>query len=96
MTDVKLSSWGGLLSVALVVIFNVSFPMLYAKVIDDAAGWSRLILMLAVPLCIIGFLRFFFIKEVYDVDAHTDKVTFSDIKELQERRESRAIEPSTE
>ncbi|MCD8051586.1 MAG: MFS transporter [Clostridiales bacterium] len=65
---IKLGSWGAMFCVVFIMIFNVTFPMLYAPIINDASGWSRMVGYLAVPLAIIGLLRFFFIKEKYDVD----------------------------
>lgn len=77
---IKLSSWGGLLTTLVVVVFNVMFPMYYAKVINDSSGWSKLILFIAVPMCIIGILRFFFIPEKYVVEnVNSEKTTIKDI-----------------
>nr|WP_314464742.1 MFS transporter [uncultured Clostridium sp.] len=77
---IKLSSLGGLLSVTIVIVFNVMFPMFYAKVIDNAAGWSRLILYLAIPMAIIGMIRFFVVKEEYNVDVEiTEKITLKNV-----------------
>lgn len=39
----------------------------------SASGWSRLVLMFAVPLTAIGILRMIFVKEKYDVDATTEQ-----------------------
>lgn len=77
---VKLSSIGGLFSTVLVIVFNVVFPFFYAKIINDAAGWSSLILTLAIPMCIIGLLRFFFIPEKYDVEEQrAEKISLKDV-----------------
>lgn len=80
---VKLSSWGGLLTTAGVMVFNVMFPMYYAKIIDNPSGWSRLVLCLAIPLTIVGLLRFFFIPEKYVVeDVENQHTTLKDIVTL--------------
>ncbi|MCD7918410.1 MAG: MFS transporter, partial [Clostridiales bacterium] len=77
---IKLGSWGAMFCVVFIMVFNVTFPMLYAPIINDASGWSRLIGYLAVPLAIIGLLRFFFIKEKYDVDTGGgEKASFKDV-----------------
>ena len=79
---VTLASWGGMVTIVGVIIFNIIFPMLEAKIMYDAAGWSRMIAMLAIPLTIIGIMRFVFIKEVVDVDAAVgggDRVTLKDM-----------------
>lgn len=41
------------------------------KLATSASGWSRLILMFAVPMAAIGILRMLFVKEKYDVDVTT-------------------------
>lgn len=60
---VKLSSIGGVLVTLCVIVFNVIFPVFEAKILYDAAGWSKMVACIAVPLTIIGMMRFFFIKE---------------------------------
>lgn len=79
---VKLSSWGGIITTFGVMIFNVIFPSFYAKILNDAAGWSRMIMCLAIPMAIIGIMRFFFIPEKYDVDAGTEHLKLSDVVTL--------------
>ena len=76
---ITLNSIGGIITTACVVVFNVIFPMFYAKIIFDAAGWSKLIGTIAIPLCIIGLLRFFFIPEKYQVDATSQHTKLSDV-----------------
>lgn len=79
---IQLSSIGGIITTAAVVGFNVIFPMFYAKVIFDASGWSNLIRTIAIPLVIIGLLRFFFIPEKYNVDTEEQKTTLKDVVQL--------------
>jgi len=79
---VKISSWGGLITTFGVMIFNVIFPTFYSKVIDDAAGWSRMVMYIAIPMVIIGIMRFFFIPEKYDVDAGTEQLKLADVVTL--------------
>lgn len=80
---VKLSSWGGLITTAGVIVFNVIFPMFYAPIIASPSGWSSLILKLSVPLAIIGALRFFFIPEKYVVeDVKNQHTTLKDVVTL--------------
>ena len=68
---VTLSSIGGLVTVVGVIVFNIVFPQLEAKIMYEAAGWSKLIATLAIPLTIIGLMRFIFVKEEVDVDSVT-------------------------
>lgn len=79
---VKLTSYGSIITMLAAVIFNIIFPGLMAKIATSPAGWSRLVLMLAVPLTAIGLLRMIFVKEKYNVDAGTtagEKIKVKDI-----------------
>ncbi len=66
---VKLTSYGSIITMLAAVIFNMTFPALMAKIATSASGWSRLVLLFAVPLMAIGTLRMLFCPEKYDVDA---------------------------
>jgi len=80
---VKLSTYGGLLTTAVVMVFNVIMPFMVARVLPDPAGWSSLVLFLAIPMAIIGSLRFFFIPEKYAVeDTQNEHTTLKDIVSL--------------
>lgn len=80
---VKLSSIGGIIVTLMVVVFNVIFPIFEAKVINDAAGWSKMIACFAIPLAVIGMMRFIFIKEDQHVDSgQTEAVRVKDILTL--------------
>lgn len=81
---VAINTYGGIIPMVGVAAFNIALPTLLAKIATDAAGWSRLIGMMAVPLTALGLLRFFFIKETNDVIVKTEaneKVTFKDVKQ---------------
>lgn len=79
---VKLSSIGGLITVLGVIIFNVIFPSLVENAGTDPNAWSRMALMLAVPLGILGMMRFIFVPEKYEVDTTSEKLTLKDVKTL--------------
>jgi len=79
---VKLSSFGGLITVAGVAVFNVFFPTMMENASTNAAAWSKMVLTLAIPLVVIGLLRFICVPEVYDVDGGTDKVDFKEVVSL--------------
>lgn len=51
---VELTSYGSIITMFAAVIFNMTFPALMAKAATSASGWSRLVLLLAVPLAAIG------------------------------------------
>lgn len=76
----KVSSFGGIVSMLGGMAVSVSFPMLMARLATSAAGWRILILIYALPLAVIGILRFVFLKEDPSIDAGTnDKVRFKEI-----------------
>ena len=80
---VKLNSWGGLITTSAVMVFNVIFPMFYANIIYDPSGWASLVGFIAVPLAIIGILRFIFIPEKYVVeDQAKPKTSVQDVVTL--------------
>lgn len=82
---VKQTSYGSIITMLAAVIFNMTFPALMGSIATSASGWSRLVLMFAVPLAAIGTLRMIFIPEQYDVDAessNTEKLKVSDIFKL--------------
>lgn len=80
---VTLSSLGGLVTVVGVAAFNVIFPSMMAKAGTDAPAWSRMILMIAAPLAVIGIMRFLFVKEKYNVDiAGADRVSAKEVGAL--------------
>lgn len=78
---VKVTSYGAIVTMLCAVVFNIGFPIAMAKIAIDASGWSKLVLMLAVPLAAIGILRFFFFEETQDVDVgiNKEKLKISDV-----------------
>lgn len=66
---VKLTAYGSVVTMLAGLAFNILFPMAMEKIATDASGWSRLMLMMAVPLGAIGVLRMLFVEEKYDVDS---------------------------
>ena len=79
---VKLTSYGSVVTMLAAVVFNVVFPTLMGSIATSASGWSRLVLMFAVPLAAIGILRMIFVKEKYDVDVTTEKGEKLKIKDV--------------
>lgn len=69
----KVSSWGGIVSMAGSIIVSISFPRLMARLVvagqNASAGWRELVLIFAIPLAFIGILRFLLVKEDPSVDA---------------------------
>lgn len=84
---VAINSYGSIISMLGVVLFNVFFPMAMGRMATSASGWSLLMAMIAIPLAIIGLMRFIFIKETVDVDVKNEdgtkeKVNFEDVKKV--------------
>lgn len=82
---VKLSSSGAILSMVCVAAFNIAIPSLVERFGTSASGWSFLMACIAIPLAIIGIMRFLFIKETVEVDVKAsegtaEKVTLRDVK----------------
>ena len=77
--QVKVTAYGSFFTMGASMIFNIVFPMAMARIATSAAGWSRLMAMIAVPLTIIGLLRMLTIKEQYnnenDMKSDTEKLT---------------------
>lgn len=82
---VSLSSSGAILSMVCVAAFNIAIPSLVGKFGVSASGWSFLMACIAIPMAIIGIMRFLFIKETIEVDTRAsdgvaEKVSFRDVK----------------
>ncbi|MDL2327547.1 MFS transporter [Ruminococcaceae bacterium OttesenSCG-928-A11] len=77
----KVSSYGGIVSTLGAVVVSVTFPILMGKFGSTASGWHTLILIFALPLAVIGVLRFIFIKEDTSVAVGTveKKIRLTDI-----------------
>jgi Na+/melibiose symporter and related transporters len=77
---VAINSYGNLIVMLFVVAFNVSFPIFMKSLATSAYGWSILTAAYAIPLTILGVLRFLTIKETNNVDvASSDKISIRDI-----------------
>ncbi len=78
---VQLSTYGGVVPMLIVLIFNVLFPTLMGTMATSQGGWIKLVMIFAVPLTVLGMLRFFVIKETHDVDvsAEGEKVDFKEV-----------------
>jgi Na+/melibiose symporter-like transporter len=76
---VKLQSYGGIVGTLLTAIVSISFPMMMRRFATSPKGWSMLVIAYAVPLLLIGLIRFFTVKEVYDRDqGNTEKIKLSE------------------
>ncbi|MDF2587272.1 MAG: hypothetical protein K0S41_1113 [Anaerocolumna sp.] len=80
----KVASYGGMLSMFGAIVVSVSFPVLMAKLATSAAGWRALIAIYAIPLAVLGILRFIFVKEDPSIDAGSvgQKISMKQILQL--------------
>ncbi|MCR5005975.1 MAG: MFS transporter [Clostridiales bacterium] len=77
---VSLSTYGGIIPMVVVVIFNIVFPMLMGAIATSQGGWIMLIAAFAVPMTVIGLLRFIFVKETNQVDSQSaEKLSLKDV-----------------
>lgn len=77
---VALSTYGGLIPMVVVVIFNIIFPVLIGRIATSQAGWITLILIFAVPMVVLGLLRFFVVKETRKIDEKSgEKLSMKDV-----------------
>lgn len=81
---VSLSTYGGVVPMLIVAVFNIVFPGLMGTLATSQGGWIRLVAIFAVPMTVLGMLRFFVVKETNDVDVKSghEKVSFKDIFEV--------------
>lgn len=76
---VAITTYGSIFTMLGVAAFNILFPIAMGTLATSAQGWRSLILIFALPLMILGLIRFFIIKEVSDVDVTSERVKFNDI-----------------
>ena len=81
---VKLSTYGFVVPMVGIAIFNIALPQLLANMGTTHAGWSRMVGMIAILMTAIGILRFFFVPEsnkaiVEEEKKEKEKVTLKDV-----------------
>ena len=82
---VSLSSTGAILSMICVAAFNIAIPSFVEEYGVSSSGWSLLMACIAIPMALIGIMRFLFIRETVDIDVKAsdgaaEKVKLSDVK----------------
>ena len=76
----QVSAVGGIFVTFGCMVVSISFPILMGSLATSGPVWTKLMLIYAVPLALIGILRFIFVKEIYtDQDAESDHVSFKDM-----------------
>lgn len=76
---VKLNSYGGIVVTVGCAIVSMAFPTMMATMATSAKGWSTMIGMLALPLALIGMLRFLLVKETIDVPDNAEQINFKGV-----------------
>lgn len=61
----KVSALGGIFVTFGCMVVSITFPILMGNLATSDTGWTKLLLIYAIPLALIGIMRFIFIKEVY-------------------------------
>ena len=79
----KVSSYGGIITMAGSIVMSTLFPILMAKMATSAAGWTRMVAIIMIPATVIGLGRFIFCKEDPAVDAESKQEPIR-LKELGE------------
>lgn len=79
----KVSSYGGIITMAGSIVMSTLFPILMAKMATSAAGWTRMVAIIMIPATVIGLGRFIFCKEDPAVDSESKQEPIR-LKELSE------------
>lgn len=77
----KVGSFGGIVTTVGSMVVSLTFPIAMGRIATSASGWSKLVALYAVPLCVLSLGRFFFVKENPSIDAGSQnvKVTLKDV-----------------
>lgn len=77
---IQVASFGGIVVMIASIAINILFPIAMSRIATSPAGWSKAIALFAVPLAVIGMLRFFLVKETVKVENDgQERVKFSDV-----------------
>lgn len=83
----KVSSYGGIITMAGSMILNIVFPVLQSRLATSASGWTAAVAIVMIPATLIGLLRFIFCKEDPNIDATSkqEPIKLNEIFELLRR-----------
>lgn len=77
----KTASINGIFTIFGAMVVSIGYPILMGNLGSTKSGWTTMALIFAVPMTLIGILRFLFIPEVRDVaETKKEKVGFQEIK----------------
>lgn len=78
----KTASLNGITSILGAMIVSVAYPLMMGSIGKMEGGWTIMALIFAIPMTLIGLMRFFLIPEVRDVQTEKkEKLTVAEIKE---------------
>ena len=83
----KVSSYGGIITMAGSIVMSTLFPVLMAKMATSAAGWTRMVTIIMIPATVIGLGRFIFCKEdpAVDTESKQEPIRLKELGELLRR-----------
>lgn len=76
---VKLASFGGGVIMLGALVINITFPILLERLGGTPEGWRIMFAGFAIPMAIIGIMRFIFVKETNLVEVEIEKPKIKDI-----------------
>lgn len=77
----KVSAYGGIIVTLGSMVVSISLPLVIGTMGNSVAGWRKLMAMYAIPLLLLGLLRFLFVKEDSDLNegSKEERVGIKDI-----------------
>ena len=79
----KVTSFSGIIIGLGGVIVGISFPIFAQSAGKSPAAWAALVVAYAIPLAILGVVRFLTIREIHDTESsQLPRVTFRDIRKV--------------
>lgn len=81
MMITKVSSYGGIVSTLGSALVSISFPIVMGRLATSAGGWRTVVAIYAIPLALIGILRFVFVKEnpEFDRNESSERIHFKEV-----------------
>ena len=78
---IKVNSYGGLVVTLGCAVVSMTFPQMVAHA-TTSREWSTALAIFAVPLLVLGLMRFLFVKETVEVDADTKNAEKTSVREV--------------
>ncbi len=80
----KVSAYGGIFVTLGCMVVSVTFPLVVQAMGDSITGWKKIMAMYAIPLTLLGMIRFFVVKEDFapEDEDESDPVTIKSILQV--------------